>query len=500
MKQPHSSTGIAIPLHGAAMRDGVHPDHATLISLLDDAPLQLPHFMAWGLASGGTLLDGLSVFMLGIAIPLLVRDMLFTPIQTGLLGAALVAGAVLGASFGGRLADHLGRKSVFLLDMSLLCLSAGIGALVWNPWQLIGVQLFIGISIGMDFPVSSSYVAECMPHRDRSHMMVATIASQSVGMLLAAIVALGLLHLSESTQVWRLFFASEAILAIVFLLARLNLPESPRWLMGKGRNREAVHALEVLVPEDRRMLDTLATRLGHEVHHVSMVSRQEHSTSFSVLFHPAYRRRTLLTTLPWLLMDIATYGVGLFTAVLLAALHLSAVRSSPTGQTEALAAGSGLIDISLLIGFLIGLWAVARYGRIRMQLTGFAGMAAGMLLLLLSTLLSGGPAQHIYLVFTGFVLFNLSMNMGPNSTTYILPAELFPTQVRATGAGFAAACAKIGATAGVFLLPIIKASLGIPAVLSLMSIVSLLGLFFTWVFRVDGHHRTLEQHHSGDLP
>lgn len=500
MKQFHSNSCTVNPQHLTDMRDGVHPDHSTLIRLLDEAPLRLPHFMAWGLASGGTLIDGLSVFMLGIAIPLLVRDMSFTPIQTGLLGAALVAGAVLGASVGGHLADRLGRKFVFLLDMSLLCICAVIGALVWNPWELIGVQLFIGISIGMDFPVSSSYVAECMPHRDRSHMMVATITSQSVGMLLAAIVSLGLLHMSDSMHAWRLFFASEAVLAIVFFLARLTLPESPRWLMGQGRNREAVRALEALVPADRQMLDTLATRLGKEVHHVSLVSKQEHSTSFSVLFHPAYRRRTLLTTLPWLLMDIATYGIGLFTAVLLAALHLGVVTSSPIIQTESLATGSGLIDISLLIGFLIGLWAVSRFGRIRMQLTGFSGMTLGMLLLLSSTLITGGPAQHLYMVFTGFVLFNLSMNMGPNSTTYILPAELYPTQVRATGAGFAAACAKIGATAGVFMLPIIKARLGVPAVLSLMSTVSLLGLLFTWLFRVEGRDRTLEQHHSGDLP
>lgn len=500
MRPAPTISGLAIPPGTRPVHNEVHPDHSTLIRILDKAPLQLPHYLAWGLASGGTLLDGLSVFMLGIAIPLLVQSMQFTPTQTGLLGAALVAGAVLGASMGGRLADRFGRKSVFLLDMALLSIAAGVSALVWSPWLLIGIELLVGISIGMDFPVSSSYVAECMPHRDRSHMMVATIACQAVGMLLAAALALGLLHLSGSPQAWRYFFASEAILALFFLLARLNLPESPRWLMGQGRNREAVRALEVLVPEDRQRLNELASRLGQEIHHVSKIPRQEYTQSYAVLFHPAYRRRTLLSTLPWMLMDIATYGVGLFTAVLLGALHIDTALGGQTGRTEALAAGSGLIDISLLIGFVLGLWAVARFGRIRMQLTGFAGMAAGMLILLGSTLLGGGATQHTLLVFAGFVFFNLCMNMGPNSTTYILPAELFPTQVRATGAGFAAACAKIGATAGVFLLPLIKVRLGVPAVLSLMAIVSLLGLVFTWLFRVEGQQRTLEEHHRRDLP
>src|SRR6056297_1841716 len=86
----------------------VHPDHAALIHLLDDASMNLQHYIAWGLSSGGTLLDGLSVFMLSIAIPLLVHDMALSAIQIGLLGAALVAGAVIGASLGGRLADHIG--------------------------------------------------------------------------------------------------------------------------------------------------------------------------------------------------------------------------------------------------------------------------------------------------------------------------------------------------------------------------------------------------------
>lgn len=456
--------------------------------------------MAWALSTGGVLIDGLSVFMLGIAIPLLEQDMMLSSLQIGLLGAGLVAGAVFGASLGGRLADQIGRKSVFLLDMSLLVLAAVLCALAWNPWLLIAAQLLVGVGIGMDFPVSSSYVAECMPHHHRSRMMVATIASQSVGMLLAVVVALGLLHLSEQTDAWRLLFVSEAVLASLFLVARLQLPESPRWLISRGRNREAVHALERLVPEDRHMLENLATRLGNTIHQVSKLSNPKQKLGYAALFSPAYRRRTLLCTLPWLFMDIATYGVGLFTAVLLAALHFGGQSNNLVLRVETLTTGSGLIDIFLLLGFLIGLWAVTRFGRIRMQLVGFVGMAIGMSVLLISTLLEGGAGQHIGLVFIGFIVFNLSMNMGPNSTTYILPAELFPTQLRATGAGFAAACAKIGATAGVFLLPLIKDSMGVSMVLGLLAGVSLLGLLSTWLFRVEGHDLTLEEQHRSDLP
>jgi len=396
----------------------VHPDHLQLLRMLDGSPLRLPHDLAWALSCGGTLLDGVSVFMLGIAIPLLTRDLSLDPRQVALLGAALVGGAVAGSSLGGRLADRLGRKTVFLLDMAVLTLAAGIGALAWSPPVLIGTQFAVGIGVGMDFPVSASYVAECMPQHARGRMMVATIAAQSVGLLLAAALAVGMLRLGGSTSAWRLFFASEAALAALYLLARLDLPESPRWLMGRGRNREAVRALERLVPGDRQALDAMATRLEDRIHHVARVPRQKRPMGLAVLFGRAYRRRTLLSTLPWFLMDIATYGIGLFTPVLLSALHAGTTAAAPGSGLEALAAGTGEVDVFLLLGFLVGIWAIARFGRIRMQLAGFAGMALGMAMLFASTLLPGGPAHRVALVAAGFVLFNLSMNMGPNSTTY----------------------------------------------------------------------------------
>ncbi len=489
----------AIPAKTLAPGVAVHPDHATLLSLLDNAPLRLPHYVAWLLSSGGTLLDGLSVFMLGMTIPLVVREIAFTPLQLAFLGAGLVAGAVLGAATGGRLADHLGRKSVFLLDMFLLLLAALGAALSWEPWLLISTQTLVGVAIGMDFPVSSSYIAECMPHRSRGRMMVATIASQSVGMLLAAMLVLSLLHLHGAATVWRLFFVAEALIAALFLVARMQLPESPRWLMSKGRNREAVHALSRLIPEDRQYLEQIATRLANTPFHAARIAWSEQPPAFTAIFSSPYRRRTLLSTVPWFLMDMATYGVGLFTAVLLGALDFGAQSKTVSARIEALTTGSGFIDLFLLLGFLLGLWAVVRFGRIRMQIIGFGGMALGMGILLLSTLLAGGPQAHALLVFIGFILFNLFMNMGPNSTTYILPAELFPTQLRATGAGFAAAVAKAGATLGVFLLPLIKAQVSVAGVLILMIAVSLLGLLATWLFRVDDRERTLEEHQAADL-
>jgi MFS transporter, putative metabolite transport protein len=119
-----------------------------------------------------------------------------------------------------------------------------------------------------------------------------------------------------------------------------------------------------------------------------------------------------------------------------------------------------------------------------MQAAGFAGMALGILLLIISVRLSNSPAGagHIPFVFAGFILFNLLMNAGPNSTTFTLAPILFPTQLRATAGGFAAGVAKIGATLGVFVLPILEGKFGVPAVLGMTAAVSFLGLVVTLVF------------------
>jgi nitrate/nitrite transporter NarK len=135
----------------------------------------------------------------------------------------------------------------------------------------------------------------------------------------------------------------------------------------------------------------------------------------------------------------------------------------------------------LLFGFLLGIWAVPRFGRIRMQAIGFASMACGMLLLMAAARLSNS-SLHIPLVFTGFIVFNLLMNAGPNATTFTLAPILFPTQLRATASGLAAGVAKIGATFGVFVLPILKGKFGVPAVLGMVTVVSVLGLAVTLVF------------------
>jgi predicted MFS family arabinose efflux permease len=391
-----------------------------------------------------------------------------------LIGASLVFGAVIGAGVGGPMADHLGRRKLMLADMIIIGAGAFISALAKGPAMLFIGQLLVGTGVGIDFPVSSSYVSEILPKRSRARMMVATIACQSVGMLVAAAITLVLLK-GGSTQAWRLFLATEGAVALLFFVLRLSAPESPHWLMSRGKFAKAAEAFIRIIPEQREAV----LRLTGD--HEKLAAPVPHVTGgLSILFSRPYRARTALVTIPWFLMDIATYGVGLFTPTILRAIEIFGRTRGIAAHDFALAEGSALIDLFLLIGFLLGVWMVPQFGRIRMQAVGFAGMAVGMFILLAAVGLTNSNL-HIPLVFAGFILFNLLMNAGPNSTTFTLAPILFPTQLRGTAGGFAAGFAKLGATFGVFLLPILKEKFGVPSVLGIISAVSLLGLVVTLI-------------------
>ena len=448
----------------------------TVVELLDNTPMNARHYVYWALASAGTFIDGFAVASLGIALPLLKREFAVDPGVLGLIGSALVLGSVLGASLGGVFADRLGRKKAFLLDMLILALGALMSALASSPDLVIAGQFILGIGIGIDFPTSASYASEILPKTVRSRMTVATIALQSVGMTVAVLVGLAILKMNPAWSDWRLLLSEGGLLALAAFCFRLTLPESPRWLAQAGRLPEAFDALTRLTGQ------AVPTMLSANVTTVESapLPKTAEPGGLRRLLSRDYRNRTLLVSLPWLLMDVATYGVGLFTPVILGAMHFG--DSGHPGTIAAIFAsteGSGIVDVFLLLGFLAALIAVPRFGRIKMQIAGFTGMTAGMLLLVLAAQAADGPEAHIALVIGGFILFNFAMNIGPNATTFTLAAQLFPTSIRASASGFAAASAKVGATLGTFAVPQLQAGFGPVGVLALMVLVSLGGLIAT---------------------
>src|SRR3954470_19961434 len=124
------------------------PAQVTHHALLDDAPMGGRQYWIWLLASGGTLLDGFSIFSLGVAMPLVTRQFALSPLMIGLIGAALVLGAAFGAAAGGPTADRFGRKPAFLIDMAIIGAGALVSATADAPRWILSGQFLIGIGIG----------------------------------------------------------------------------------------------------------------------------------------------------------------------------------------------------------------------------------------------------------------------------------------------------------------------------------------------------------------
>ncbi len=445
----------------------------------DSCPTRPRHYGLWGLSAGGTLLDGMTLAALAISLPLIRQSFSMSAFMIGAVSSGSVVGMAIGAIIGGRVSDRIGRRRLFLFSMSLITLAAFGSTFAWAPGVILLTQFLIGCGQGSEFPNSSAYVSEIMPTSVRNRMLVATISAQAVGMLVGVSLGYLLLRASPEVETWRYFLGSRAAIGIVVVvLRRLMMPESPIWLMHRGQNAEAAKVLASLAPDEEKELAKLGSQAGDQ-----RLSSGEHpkgsSVGLSVLFTPQYRRLIALTAVPWFLMDISNYGVGHFSPGVLATLASGKGSSGPIAAEFTAIEGSFALDSFLLLGFLLALWLVPRVGEIRMQRIGFLGMVAGMGILVLTVGASSGSHFSTLLVIAGFSISNLMMNMGPNSTTFGLPALVFPSEIRATAAGVSAAFGKLGATCGTLFLPMLTKAIGLQYTLAILAGLSGLGYLVT---------------------
>jgi putative MFS transporter len=196
------------------------------------------------------------------------------------------------------------------------------------------------------------------------------------------------------------------------------------------------------------------------------------------------------------MQDISTYGIGIFTPTILATAlghHAEHVRSMSDliANATAAAKGDAMITLLLIIGIVFAVMLADKLGRIHLQVFGFIGCAVGLLIASLSVDFTG--SLKITLIFVGFMLFNFMTNLGPNAQTYLLSGEVFPTAIRGSGAGFAAAFAKIGAVATAFLFPILLTTIGTRFLLYGLVVSSVLGAVVTWMYRIETAGVNLDQ-------
>ena len=450
---------------------------------LPSTPMTSMQWRIWTLAAAGKFFEGFVVFMTGVALPLISRDFHITPGEDGFVSSATLFGILVGAVALGGLSDRFGRKSMFIAEMILFCAFLALLVVCQNVISLVICLFGLGMALGCDYPTAHMIISESIPSLSRGKLVLGAFALQACGALIGTLVGYAVLVLVPDLTAWRWMFATALIPAIIVTVYRFFITESANWLYARGRLKEAEAAAGRLLVRTPRYPEavTLSER------DVMAATHGHGGGSFAALFKPRYIRATILASVPWFLQDLSTYGIGIFTPTILAAAlgnkpdHVRSVSDLITNDILA-TKGAALVTVLLIVGIAFAVVLADRLGRIRLQIGGFLGCAVGLLLASLST---DFPDLKIFLIFAGFMLFNFMTNIGPNAQTYLLAGEVFPTAIRGSGAGFAAAFAKIGAVATAFLFPVLLVAVGTRWLLYGLIMTSLLGAIVTWLTRIE---------------
>jgi hypothetical protein len=325
-------------------------------------------------------------------------------------------------------------------------------------------------------------ISENIPSASRGRLVLGAFAFQAIGAMTGIAIGAAVLVRDPDLDAWRWMYATALVPAILITVGRFFIPESANWLIVRGAHKEAEAAVTQLLY--RKPLYPRAVALMRHVADEASASSQ----SFFALFNKRNLRATIFASAPWFIQDLGTYGIGVFTPTILATALGGApdkVRSLSDMITNSIrsAEGSALITSLLVVGILFAIALTDTFGRIRLQIFGFLGCAVGLAIASFSIGASG--SLKITLIFTGFMLFNFMTNLGPNAQTYLLAGEVFPTEVRGMGAGFAAMVAKIGAVGTTFGFPILMASIGTRGLLYALVLTSVLGAVVTWLYRIE---------------
>jgi MFS family permease len=421
------------------------------------------HWKIFIFAALGIFMDGYDFFIVAAALPLIAEFWHPSPAMLGLIGASATVGAVVGGTLLGRYADIWGRRKVAMLTMTMFAVISIASGLAWSVGALVAIRFILGMAIGADYPTGAAYVAEFSPVRERPQLLFASLSFQALGAVAGAYLGIAFVH-THNLDAWRWMFAAGFVPAIVILALRGQLPESPRWLYHAGKVDRAKKVLEELLQSP-----------------VELAIEEEPAVKtlpFRALFSKEFIGRTIFATVPWFCMDVALYGMALFTPIILAAVGFGHAKNTFWSRDIHALRGALWLDVILVVGFLAGIWLIKRTGPIRMQIAGFIGMIVGLVTVAIANATGQTP-----LIFVGFAIFNLCVNAGPNGTTYIIAAVEFPTSIRASGDGLAASSGKIGASLGIFLMPIMQASLGLSSTIWIVCGVAAAGLLVSVVLR-----------------
>src|SRR5215469_1744436 len=459
---------------------------------LPSAPMTQMQWLIWSLAAAGKFFVGYVVFMTGVTLPLISREFDISPGQNGLISAASLLGILLGAVGLGGMSDRFGRKPMFIFEMIIFVAFLVLLILCSNFLSVVICLFGLGLALGCDYPTAHMIISENIPSVTRGRLVLAAFGFQALGALAGTAVGFLVLSRLADLSAWRWMYATAVIPALAVTIGRFYVTESANWLHARGAVEKAQRAATRLLVRNPQY----PTNITLAQPAVATAETKHDHRGFAALFARENRRATILASVPWFLQDLGTYGIGIFTPTILAATiggRVDHVRSVVDLIADGIVAakGAALITLLLIVGIIFAVLLADRMGRISLQIIGFLGCAAGLLLASCSTYATG--ETKLVLIFAGFMLFNFMTNLGPNAQTYLLAGEVFPTTIRGKGAGFAAAVGKIGAVMTAFRFPILLTGIGTTWLLYILVVTSILGAIVTWIFRIETTGMNLDE-------
>jgi len=394
-----------------------------------------------------------------------------TAAQTGVLGSASFAGMFFGAIGAGTLADRYGRQRVFKYSIVIWGLASVALAFAWSFESLVTFRFLLGIGMGAEFPVAAAILAEFMPSSKRGRYAALLEGAWPIGFITAGVAAY--IFVASSLD-WRGFFAMQAVLAIVALIIRRNLPESPRWLASRGQAEAAEHTMSILEEKVRQAVG----RPLPEPTPVQEAHRDLTDTAgLRGLLLRQRRSRTLTVWAVWFCLMTGYYGLTTWIGKLLTDNGMDVAKS--IGFVLAMALWG-------IPGFLSAAYLIERLGR-RYCLAGYtigAGIAA---------FFYGGSSGTVELIIAGsFLQFCF---FGMFSSIFAYTPELFPTHSRAAGMGSATALGRLGSVFGPIAVPVLLAAGGTALVFTTSAVLFVVGAVIVLALLPETKHAVLEHIH-----
>ncbi len=434
---------------------------ASLDTALDDAPLSRFHTRAIVTAGMGFFTDAYDLFIIGTATTLIAKQWNLTSSETGLVNSITLISAFIGAFFFGRIADVVGRKKVYGLEAALMVFGAVASAFAPDLITLLIFRFILGIGVGGDYPMSAVLMSEFSNRKNRGKLVGLVFSMQALGTVSGYIAGLALLGAGVPNDItWRLLLGLGALPAAAVIIQRRRMPESPRYLARvEGRSEEAVAAV-------RTFSDGAVTA------EAAPDGRGRRLSLWAFLSNRRYLTILLGTAGSWFLFDYAYYGNSVS-----APLIVSSVLGSAASKDliHVLALQLIVFTVAAVPGYFLAAYTMDRIGHRRLQLIGFPLM--GLAFLLIGVIPGITTAIVPFLILFGMSYF--FAEFGPNTTTFVLPGEVFPTSARATGHGLSAGFAKVGAFIGVYVFPIIKSDFGVNGALRLSALFAMIGFLLT---------------------